>query len=115
MREAEHERGLWYCLSVAGSGCLEGRTKSELARGWSLDLEALTPCWEQDKIQWTLMGQAGILFKCRFIFLVFYLEKSSDSSLEDRIQTKDQLGYFKHISIVQGRAAGAEGIEEGES
>lgn len=59
------------------SGAREGRKKVELARGWSLVTEVPILCWElRDFTQWILVSRASLLFKWRFISLIFYLGHS---------------------------------------
>lgn len=64
------ERGAW-----------KGRRKVELARGWRLVVEVLTPCWEQDFIQWALVSQAGLLFKWMFISMIFLFRKVTQATV----------------------------------
>lgn len=81
MDRAERRKGwlLQYLPPHVGwleRGLPEGRKRAEQVRGWSLVLEVLILCWQQDSVQWVLVSQAAFLFKWRFISLIFDLGRS---------------------------------------
>lgn len=56
-------------------GAWEGGRKVEMARGWSLVMEVLPPCWEQDYSVGTVeLGRPFL--EVEAISLIFHLERS---------------------------------------